>query len=449
MARQIPNAVDAERAILGGILDEHENPAIMADVAAEIRASDWSFGPHAELWRLLFARWAARKPLDLVSIASEIGDRAGAFGGLQYVLDLPSHCPSTANLGHYVGAVQEAASRRAVVGLIEPALERLMAREPVADVTDALVVDLLQTTKRHNDGDWEWLGDLAQTVVAEHDETQDGVRPPGLMLGLGPLDRHTGGLLATDLVVMAGRPAMGKTALAVSSGLHVAETLGPVAMFSLEMPGTQLAGRILAQRARASSKQIRTGELGDEARARVGQAADGYRDRKTPFAVLARPVTIGALIAKTRTLALRCEANGNPLRLVIVDYLQLVTGAEGAGNREQEIAGITKALKQQICLDLKVPVILVAQLNRQSEQRKDKRPEIADLRESGAIEQDADRIFFPFRAGYYQPERADLQAKAEIIIAKDRHAGVGVVEVGWNGDRTEFYDPASRLAVIR
>jgi replicative DNA helicase len=443
LSRSIPAAIEAERAILGGLIGEADDAALMADVAGRIRAADFAFAPHGEIWGLLFRRWADRKPLDLVSLIPDVRSEAGKFGGLDYVLDLPGHCPSTANLSHYVGQVLESSARRTAVGILEPALERLFNREPVAAVTESLVVELLQASPSHGGGDWEWLGDLAGQALQEHDDVADGTRAPGLMLGLPPLDRHLGGLTETDLVIMAARPAMGKTALAVQAGIHVASTVGPTAMFSLEMPGTQLARRILAQRARTSGKLIRTGELSDEARDRVVQAAAAARE--IPFAVLARPVGIGELIAKVRTLSLRCNAKKTPLRLLIVDYLQLVSGDERAGNREQEIAGITKALKQQICLDMKIPVILVAQLNRQSEHRKDKRPEIADLRESGAIEQDADRILFPFRPGYYAPERADLQNRAEIIIAKDRHSGPGIVEVGWNGDRTEFYDPAQRL----
>jgi len=439
--RVIPAAQDAERAILGGLIGD-DDPALMADVAGRLKDRDFSFAPNQALWDLLFRRWANRKPLDLVSLIEATREDAGKYGGITYMMDLPTQCPSTANLGHYADVVLEASARRTAIQILEPALDRLFERNPVAEVTDQLVVDLLRAAPAHGGGDWEWLGDLAGQALQEHDDVAAGTRAPGLMLGLGPLDRHLGGLTETDLVVLAGRPAMGKTALAVNAGLHVASTTGPVAMFSLEMPGTQLARRILAQRARASGKLLRTGELSDEARDRVVQAA--IAAKKIPLAVLAKPVGIAEIIAKTRTLALRCKAQGRPLRLVIVDYLQLVSGDPHAGNREQEIAGITKALKQSICLEMKIPVILVAQLNRQSEHRKDKRPEIADLRESGAIEQDADRILFPFRPGYYAPERADLQAKAEIIIAKDRHSGPGVVEVGWNGDRTEFYDPAER-----
>lgn len=446
MTRVIPAALDAERAILGGLIGDADDPQIMADAAARLRGDggDFRHGPHAALWRLLYSRWADRKPNDLVSLATALQGADGVVGGMPYVLGLPAHCPSTANLGHYLDDVLEAAARRRAIEAIEPAMAGLYDRAPVAETTDRLVVALLEAGRRRDNDDWQWLGDLSTQVLTAHDDAQASGKPPGLMLGLGPLDRHLGGINPTDLVVIAGRPGMGKTALAVNGGLHVAETSGPVAMFSLEMPGTQLAGRILAQRARTSAKLIRTGELPEAARDRVVEAVK--RSAKVPFAVIARPMGVGEIIAKARTLALRCTAKKTPLRAIVVDYLQLVAGDKKAGNREQEVAGVTGALKN-LALDLGVPVLLVSQLNRGPEDRKSHEPEMRDLRESGAIEQDADIILFPVRPGYYAPENAALAEKAVIIIAKGRHSGPGRVDVGWSGERTEFYDLAERRAL--
>lgn len=433
--RASPHNLGAERALLGGLLLDHHQ---VDDIRKVLPHPAAFYGaPHRELYAWLLARDG--EPADVITLGDHIlrTGRAEDFGGISYATGLPEHCPSTSNLGHYAATVADLALARQLLefggAVRQLALDGRSGSEVLQHASKALdaIVDGADATQ----GGWR---DLASILLELHERTQriaDGEeRAPLVKTGIPALDDVLGGGMVSGdgCVLIAGRPSMGKTALAMTIAQNVAQAGDAVAIFSQEMSDLRLGERVWAGDSGVFATKIRTGkdlvsydwERLDESHGRLHGLPMWVDD--TP------QLPISQVRARARSLKRRVPG----LRLIVVDYIQIM-GSDGTSrSREQEIAersaGLTAMGKE-----LGVAVVVLAQLNRKVEERSDKTPMMSDLRESGALEQDANLVLFPFRPSVYDDEADDQEA--HIIIGKARDgAKASRVKVRWNGPRTRF-----------
>jgi len=418
------------------LLDSRQIPDLLERVGAE----DFSRPDHVALFQLLVDLQASQGAVDIVSLLDEVEKRQDGerYGGPAYLAGLPGACPSVDNLHVYGQRVREHAVRRRLLKAVQDIAEEVKAGEAdlpaLLDSAEKRVFDVAQLSGSR---DWHPLSILVDEAMSAA-ETRAG-NPgdvSGTPTGFIDLDRMLSGLHASDLLILAARPAMGKTAFALNIALHAADRVG-VGVFSLEMSRQQLTSRLLCAEARVDATRMRTGQLDANSDwVRLSSAAE--RLHRLPLFIDDSPgLTIAQLRSKARRLKTECPELG----LIVVDYLQLMQGSGGAKeSRENAISTISRGLKI-LAKDLHLPVIALSQLNRSLESRTDKRPMPSDLRESGAIEQDADVILFIYRDEVYNPDSPD-KGLAEIIIAKQRAGPIGKVKLVFQGEYTLFRNHA-------
>jgi replicative DNA helicase len=461
-----PHNLEAEQALLGAVLFDNAAYERLTD---KLQARHFYEPFHARLFEAM-EDYIRKGQLAEPIVLMERFRRDPAFedlGGLRYLADLVDRAPPGANAGEYARVIYDLALRREVIRISGE-----MARDAVID-TETGARDQIEKAEQQLYGlaesggasqGFQTFADALQGAVEMTAEAfgRDGGLA-GISTGLIDLDQKLGGLHPSDLLILAGRPSMGKTALATNIAFHIARNYawepqpdgsrktvngGVVAFFSLEMSGEQLALRLLADVSGVSSDRLRKGEIDQSEFARVRDAA--LEIQESPFFIDA---TGGISISKLTARARRLKRSVG-LDLIVVDYLQLVTVGEGTNmNRVQEVSTITMGLKS-LAKELSVPVIALSQLSRQVESRDDKRPQLSDLRESGSIEQDADAVMFVFREAYYlgrsepregTPEHLEWQEQmdqlrhvAEVIIGKQRHGPIGTVRLSFNDDTVRF-----------
>jgi replicative DNA helicase len=434
-----PHSIEAESSVLGGLLLDN---AAWDRVADLINDSDFYRYEH----RLVFSSVAtlvnASKPADVVTVFEHLQNQGKAeeAGGLAYLNSLAQYVPSAANIRRYAEIVRERAILRKLVAASDEIATSAFNPQgrPVAKILDEAeqkIFHIGEEGSRMKEG----FQSMDTLVVELLDRVQEMADNPndvtGVPTGFVDLDRMTSGLQAGDLVVLAARPSMGKTAFAINIAEHVALNEGlPVAVFSMEMGASQLAVRIVGSIGRINQGHLRTGKLTDDEWPRLTEAIEKLRTvslhiDETPG------LTPSELRANARRLARQCGKLG----LIVVDYLQLMSGSSAAGgdNRATELGEISRGLKM-LAKELQCPVIALSQLNRSVEQRTDKRPMMSDLRESGAIEQDADIIMFIYRDEYYNRETCKEPGVAEIIIGKQRNGPTGTVKLAFLNMLTRF-----------
>ena len=356
-----------------------------------------------------------------------------AVGGLEYIAVLPDKVPTTANVDRYIKIVEEKAMLR---NLIKTANEILnMGYEPteeperVMDLAEKKIFDVMQ--KKSQKGYTPIKDVLVESFAKLEELYNQKQHVTGVPTGFIDLDRMTAGLHGSEFILIAARPAMGKSAFALNIGVYAATRANiPVAIFSLEMAKDQVANRILCSEALVDSNAVRTGELTDEDLSKLAETS-GELSQAQIFIDDTAGISVMEIRAKCRKLKL--EKN---IGLVIIDYLQLVQGSGKTSSREQEIAEISRSLKI-LAKEIEVPVIALSQLSRAVEARPDHRPMLSDLRESGSIEQDADIVMFLYRDDYYN-EDSEKKNQAEVIIAKQRAGSTGTVDLAWLGQYTKF-----------
>jgi replicative DNA helicase len=401
-----PHSVEAEQSVLGGLLLDNQAYDKISDLVSE---SDFYRDEHRRIFRAIQRMLERAKPVDVVTVAEAI-DAAGETehtGGLAYLGELAQNTPSAANIRRYGEIVRERAILRQLVTagdeIASSALNPL-GREPktLLDEAEAKVFAIAESGMRHQTG-FQHINPLLTQVVERIQELHDRDNPSditGIPTGYNDLDKMTSGLQPGDLVIVAGRPSMGKTSLALNMAEYVAIEYGaPVAVFSMEMGGAQLAMRMLASVGRLDQHKVRTGRLNDDEWSRLSFALGKIHEKaiyidETPAL---NPID---LRARARRLHRQCGKLG----LIVIDYLQLMSGSSNGENRATEISEISRSLKS-LAKELECPVIALSQLNRSLEQRPNKRPVMSDLRESGAIEQDADVIMFIYRDEVYNRAR--------------------------------------------
>ncbi len=440
-----PHSVEAEQSVLGGLLLEATALDKITDL---LTADDFYRQEHRLIFRQIVRLSEQAKPVDVITVAEalEIAGELDKVGGLPYLGGLAQNVPSAANIRRYGEIVRERSIMRklAEVGTdIASSAYNPTGRDAaqLLDEAESKVFEIAEAGSKGKQGFLPMPPLLTQVVerietLYARDNTSDVT---GIATGFTDLDRKTSGLHPGDLVIIAGRPSMGKTALAINIAENVAmDSKLPVAIFSMEMGATQLVMRMIGSVGKLNQQDLRTGKLQDDDWGRLTQALGKLND--APIHI-DESAALSSLDLRARSRRLHRQNNG--LGLIVVDYLQLMSSNVGKAseNRATEISEISRSLKA-LAKELQVPVIALSQLNRSLEQRTDKRPVMSDLRESGAIEQDADLILFIYRDEVYNSD-SPSKGKAEIIIGKQRNGPIGKVELAFRGEYTRFDNLAS------
>lgn len=433
-----PHSVEAEQSVLGGLLLDNAAWDRIADFLSQ---GDFYRYDHRIIFEHIGRLIASTRPADVVTVyeALTTSGKAEEVGGLAYLNALAQNTPSAANIRRYAEIVRDRAVLRRLVSVADEISADAFNPQgkevrQLLDEAESKVFSIAEEGARGNQGFLE-IGPLLTQVVERIDTLYHTANPSdvtGTPTGFVDLDRMTSGMHGGELIIVAGRPSMGKTAFSMNIGEYVAVEYGlPVAVFSMEMPGTQLTMRMLGSIGRLDQHRMRTGRLTDEDWPKLTHAV-----QKISEAQLFIDETGGLNPMELRSRARRLARQCGKLGLIIVDYLQLMSGSSAGENRATEISEISRSLKS-LAKELDVPVIALSQLNRGLEQRPNKRPVMSDLRESGAIEQDADVILFIYRDEVYNPDSPD-KGTAEIIIGKQRNGPIGPVRLTFLGQYTKF-----------
>jgi replicative DNA helicase len=444
-ARVPPHDLDAERAVIGAML---VSETAIAVVAERLAAEDFYSEVHRIIYGAMMRLYSRGEPIDQLTLTNELRsvNEFERIGGRPYVFQIVESVPTAANAGRYADIVRGKALLRAIIDVGSRITEDAF-REPedvseALDSAEQLVYGVSNRTLREHLAPVSELAPGALEMIQRLYEQEGEVT--GVETGFEDLDRLTTGFHKSDLIILAARPAMGKTALSLNAIWHAAgEKKMPVAIFSLEMSKEQLVQRLISQTTRIPAQALRSGNVKAEDWPKLVRGVAEV-SRAPIWIDDTAGVTLMEIRAKVRRLASQLNvAGGLPLSLVVVDYLQLMVGqGSRAENRQQEIAEISRGLKV-LARDLDVPVLAIAQLSRAVEARHDKRPLLSDLRDSGAIEQDADMVMFLYRDEYYNPE-SDDKGIAEIIVGKHRNGPTGKVQLAWMEQYTKFASLARR-----
>lgn len=436
--RMPPHSIEAEQSVLGGLLLDNSAYDRIADF---VSAEDFYRFDHRIIFQHIVKLINASRPADVITVYESLvsAGKGEEVGGLSYLNALAQNTPSAANIRRYAEIVRDRGVLRKLISVsdeIAGAAFNPQGKEvkQMLDEAESKIFAIAEEGARGSQGFVE-IQPLLTQVVERIDELYNRDSPTditGVPTGMIDLDRMTSGLQPGDLIIVAGRPSMGKTAFSVNIGENVAIDSGlPVAIFSMEMGGTQLAMRMLGSVGRLDQHRLRTGRLNDEDWPRLTHAIQKMNEAQVYIDETPALSSI-ELRARSRRLARQCGRLG----LIIVDYLQLMSANSPGENRATEISEISRNLKG-LAKELNCPVIALSQLNRSLEQRPNKRPVMSDLRESGAIEQDADLILFIYRDEVYNPDSPD-KGTAEIIIGKQRNGPIGAVRMTFLGSYTKF-----------
>lgn len=434
-----PQNLEAEESVLGAML---LSPTAVGTVSEIVSATDFYRESHAKIYRAALGLWSKGEPVDAITITDELDERGEleAVGGQSRIAELAALVPSTSNVEHYARIVKEMSTLRGLVRAGQE-ISRLGQERPgeVTDLVDRAEQIVFELGQQRVTSDFAHIEALLKESFERITQLYEaGAEITGVPSGYRELDLLTSGFQPGNLVILAARPSMGKSAL----GLCVAANLGvrhsvPVALFTLEMSKSEVTQRMMCSEAKVESQRLRSGRLAPDDWPRLTAACD--RLMKAPIYV---DDTGSTTIMELRSKARRLKSREPSLGLIIVDYLQLMTSGASAENRVQEVSQISRALKV-LARELDVPILAMSQLSRAVEQRHDKRPLLSDLRESGSLEQDSDLVFFVYRDEYYLGEESEQQGIAEVILAKHRNGPTGTVKLSFLRRYAKFADLAA------
>ena len=435
-----PHSIEAEQSMLGALLLDNQAFDRVADLVV---GEDFYRDDHRRIWRHIVKLIEANRPADVVTVSESIdaSEDKDKTGGPAYLGALAQNTPSALNIRRYAELVRERSVQRRLAHVATEIAESALTPSgkevgQLLDEAESKIFQIAESGARKDQGLLEIKPVLAR-VFERIDHLYHRDNPSdvtGVPTGYTKMDQMTSGLQPGDLIVVAGRPSMGKTAFALNVAEHVAVDNGlPVAIFSMEMSATQLAMRMLGSIARVDQHKMRTGRLNDKEWGDLSEAMGKLHE--TPIYI----DEAGALTAlEVRARARRLKRQYSKLGLIVIDYIQLMSASSQGENRATEISEISRSLKG-MAKELDVPVIALSQLNRAVDQRPDRRPVMSDLRESGAIEQDADVIMFIYREVVYKPDLPeDQRGIAEVIIGKQRNGPIGTVKLTFLGQHTRF-----------
>ena len=433
LSRAMPHSPEAEQAVLGSMLIDAD---CIKDVMDKLQPQDFYLQQNREIFETIYSMFIYSRPIDGVTVAREM-EKNGVYRDdtRAYLLQLMEVTPTSANVMEYAGIIRDKALLRSMAKAAGDIAA--MVQEGVGtagDLLSAAEQKIYAIRQGRGSQEMATVGAVLNDVMEQLAKLTAGSEPPGLSTGLSAVDRKINGLNKSDLLLLAARPGMGKTSMALNVALSAAKSSGKtVAIFSLEMSKEQLVTRLLANEGLIENTRLATGNLRESDWEKIAQAASVLN--QTNIRIDDNPLlTVADMNAKCRRL--------ENLGLVVIDYLQLMTSAGGKGysgeNRQQAVADISRMLKI-MAKELQVPVLCLSQLSRANEKREDKRPMLSDLRESGAIEQDADIVMFLYRDDYYN-EDSEKRNIAECIVAKNRHGETGTVKLQWLPQFTTFAD---------
>ena len=427
-----PKDIEAEQAVIGSMLTDQD--AVVAAIET-LKPEDFYREDNKLIYTAILNIYNRAEPIDIITLKAELTcmGKLDNVGGLEYIVQLPDKVPTTANVDRYIKIVEEKSMLR---NLIKTANEILSMGydqtdnvDDVMDLAEKKIFDVMQ--KKSKTGYASIKDVLVESFTKLEELYNQKQHVTGVPTGFIDLDRMTAGLHGSEFILIAARPAMGKSAFALNIATYAATRANvPVAIFSLEMSKDQVGNRILCSEALVDSNNVRTGDLNDEELSKLAETS-GELSQAPIYIDDTAGITITEMRAKCRKLKL--EKN---IGLVVVDYLQLIQGSGKTSGREQEIAEISRSLKI-LAKELEIPVIALSQLSRAVEARDDHRPMLSDLRESGSIEQDADIVMFLYRDDYYNEDSPEKNV-AEVIIAKQRAGSTGTVKLAWIGNYTKF-----------
>ena len=431
LSRAMPHSPEAEQAVLGSMLIDAD---CIKDVMDKLQPQDFYLQQNREIFETIYSMFIYSRPIDGVTVAREM-EKNGVYRDdtRAYLLQLMEVTPTSANVMEYAGIIRDKALLRSMAKAAGDIAA--MVQEGVGtagDLLSAAEQKIYAIRQGRGSQEMATVGAVLNDVMEQLAKLTAGSEPPGLSTGLSAVDRKINGLNKSDLLLLAARPGMGKTSMALNVALSAAKASGKtVAIFSLEMSKEQLVTRLLANEGLIENTRLATGNLRESDWEKIAQAASVLN--QTNIRIDDNPLlTVADMNAKCRRL--------ENLGLVGIDYLQLMTSAGGKGysgeNRLQAVADISR-MRKIMAKELQVPVLCLSQLSRANEKREDKRPMLSDLRESGAIEQDADIVMFLYRDDYYN-EDSEKRNIAECIVAKNRHGETGKVELRWMPDYTAF-----------
>ena len=436
--RTMPYSLEAEESLLGNIMLYDE--AMRQTVEAGILSEDFYFDNHRKIYNIMYSMYEKKESIDTVSLSTKLKDFEyyDKVGGADFILRLAGSTISNANTKDYIRIIKNKSYARKVIEAANKiADEGYDGKLEIEDLLDEAENRILGITRSRAMSDFKKSSEVFDATLEKIQRIYDqGDTITGIKSMYSDLDRMTTGFQRGDLIILAARPSVGKTAFALNISLNAASvSSGAVAIFSLEMPADQLASRMLSTKSRVAGQKLRTGKLDNNDWSKVNEAVSELRRQKiyiddTPG------IKVSDIFAKCRTLK-----NDAGLSLIIIDYIQLIQGSGKNESRQQEVSEISRRLKA-LARELDVPVIALSQLSRGVEKREDKRPMLSDLRESGAIEQDADLVMFLYRDEYYnrkdEEERAATE-EVELNLAKHRNGPTGLVKLMFEREINAFY----------
>ena len=434
--RILPHDLVAEQSVLGAVFI---SPETMISLADELTPDDFYKPANKIVFKTMLSLLEKGEPIDATTMVSALTNQGDIsnIGGINYVVELVNSTPTSKNVEHYAKLVKEKATLRKVIAELSESLSSAYQGDiSINEIIEKTEKSILDISNQNVGNGFRNVADILDThmqTVETRSQTDGFVT--GLSTGFLGLDKITTGLHEGNLIILAARPAMGKTALALNIAKHVATMeRKPAVIFSLEMGAEELIERMVASEGMVPGYHLKTGNLSTDEWKRLVHAQSNLYD--VPIFV---DDTAGIRISEIRSKARKLAQEMGGLGVIIIDYLQLITGSKGE-NRQQIVSEISRELKI-LAKDLRVPVIALSQLSRSVEQRQDKRPMLSDLRESGSIEQDADIVAFLYRDAYYQKEQVDSQEAnnvTELILEKNRHGSLGTVKLYFHKEYTKF-----------
>lgn len=430
--RELPYSREAEQAVIGSILTDKNS---IAEAAALISGDDFYYPQNREIFNAAIELFNENSAIDFVTVSNKLSqyDKLEAVGGVVYLRNAAANVPTTHHVCYYSEIIREKSTLRMLIksanSISNMAYEGGDESQNIVQRSEQLIYDVAAGQEKNDIVPIKNVLMGSYQMLVENSQSKGGLT--GLDTGFDELNRRTGGFHGGELILIAGRPGMGKSSFAVNIAEHAAINKNEtVALFNLEMPKEQIVNRILCSQAMVDSNKMRTGEIQGEDWERIGDVLN--RVASAPLYIDdTATITVSQIRAKCR----RLKQTKN-LSLIVIDYLQLMQSGKRSESRQQEISEISRSLKI-LSKELDVPVIALSQLSRASESRSDKRPMLSDLRESGAIEQDADMVMFLYRDSYYNKE-AENKNIAECIVAKHRSGETGTFNLGWRGEFTKF-----------
>lgn len=435
--KMMPHSIEAEQSVLGSMfLSKYAIEKAIEDLDKSLFYLD----SHAKIFEVLCDLKDQNRPIDITTVTAELEKREllKQVGGVEYLGEIISSVASAANIDEYIKIVLEKAIRRRLIETsLEIEKEGYSSPETINELLDSAEKKMLNVVKTRRGTEFRKIQDVLNKAQSDIEKlSMSGGEITGLSTGFDEIDNKTSGLHPNELIIIAARPAMGKTALALNLATNIAvRNNKSVAVFNMEMGAEQLITRMIAAEGQIPQGRLRNGTLHKNDWKKMDEAIERLADTKIYI-----DDTPGMTIAEIRAKCRRLASTNNDLGVIIIDYLQLINGtAKYAGNRQQEISEISRSLKT-LAMELEIPVIALAQLSRSVEQREDKRPILSDLRESGSIEQDADIVAFLYREDYYT-KKVDIDeftSKSEFIIAKHRSGPTATINLIFKRDISKF-----------